>query len=205
LTAQEYSGKYAEAKTEEQRKELRDAGFTGSHREQILRAVKDGKSVPQEVVDQVPEAIEFKARAKIAGEFGDDYMDRIRAKAANPVHEVIRQNENGTITVRQEQRGGKFIVHEKGQVVTMDGKPMIVSKAGKSYQIRTDGQVYAYAQDIAVREPKKSETENAEQAKHAAAAVRQHDSQARHESYADEKKKNMAEHERLVRAAMGAA
>ena len=183
------------------------AGFTGYQNKDIVRAVEEGKPVPQEIIDRDPYAVQAAARAKLKTEYGPDYLERLResAKRVSPIHEVIRENADGSTTIRQKQlRGGAFHEHQKGDIVlAKDGTPKIVAKAKKPYKGRHDGMTTGYFQEITLREPKKLESAEVER-KVAAHKVASHwDSQPSELFYAEMTKKAMEEHKRLVAEALG--
>lgn len=204
-TQAEYTKVYRDTdKDPETRKAMHAAGFGGNWTQDVMQAIKQGKAVPQHIIETHVGAIEHQAKAKLKERFGEDYLAKMKEKAAKPIHEVLANHEDGSTTVRQrQQRDGSFHEHKKGDVVSQNGKPMIVAKAKKPAKMRHDGEIYAYTQNVTLREPKPKELQAANEAIASELAIVQHDSQQRNDSYPDLKKTAMIEHAKLTAAAFG--
>ncbi len=203
LTREEYRELY---KTTDHA-ELGKRGFIGSWQQQVTAAVNQGLPVPQSVIDTNADAIQAQEVGKLKSEFGADYLTKLKesAKKVVRIHQAIRKNEDGSITVRREQTGPQsFREHAKGDwLSTVDG-PKVVSKALKPYKGKHDGATTGYFQQITLRDAKPAEAEEISRAVLAQAAVATFEHQLRNSDYPDLKKKTMAEHAALARKALGA-
>lgn len=205
LTKAEYDTAYDTAKTPEARAELVRRGFLGGHLRQVMIALMQGKSVPQEVIEQHADAIEHQEVSRLKSEFGDDYEAKIKAAAKRvATADIVGANADGSTTVRRRQTGaGSFHEHAKGDILLVNGEPKIVSKAKKGYRGRHDGETTGYFQDITLRDPKPSELAEVSAARAAEKADYQFRHQSNNRDYPDLKKQQMAEHRALVTAALG--
>lgn len=211
-TEAEYRALYKEANAADDydaaMKALEDRGFTGNWSEQVARAVREGKSVPQAIIDASVPAVEAQSRMALEGEFGRDYADRLKALAgrAGKMREVVHRHEDGSITVRQRQLfggAGGFHEHKKGDVVSTPEGPKIVAKAERPYAPKHDGATSGHFQRLTLRDPKPGERDGAARAVAAREALDEYDHQRANMSYADKKKEQLAKYTDLVRKALG--
>ena len=177
-----------------------------AHSNYIVKALKEGKSVNEELILKYVEPQEVSFSMKMANQYGEGWkakLQELKENLAETSDTVSLSSDGKSLTARMKQTRNGFVESKKGQFIQVSDEWMVITSAGRGGHIKIDGEIYGYFQKLKVRKAKPSELEFAKKCNMANDAIVHAQTISNNRDYPEVKTRQLKEYEEKIAAVFG--